>query len=245
MQNEALWQPSKYVAGRRGLRASRDTSAVAVQSRMAADLFAAFLEQALNTHARGRLLDLGCGTVPLYGQYKSLAEEVVCVDWGHSPHRVRHIDIEHDLTKPLPFEANRFDTIVLSDVLEHLPEPEQLWMEMARVLSPGGRVILNVPFLYWVHELPHDYYRYTEFALRRFAEQSGFRVLELTRIGGAAEVVTDIICKATRSYRFSGVPARALQWLCANFSRTGIGKRFQNRSGELMPLAYGIVAERE
>ena len=76
----------------------------------------------------------------------------------------------------LPFGDSEFDTIILSDVLEHIPVPEHLWKEMARILSRNGKIIMNVPFYYCLHEAPHDCSRYTEFALRRFVEMSGLRL---------------------------------------------------------------------
>ena len=244
MKDEASWRPTKFVFDSTGLRASRDPAAVAVQSRMTADLTAGFMERALREHAAGALLDLGCGTVPLYEAYRPYVAEVHCIDWGNSPHSVDHVDVQHDLTQPLPFVDSRFDTILLSDVLEHLPEPESLWRELARVLVPGGKVILNVPFLYWLHEEPFDYYRYTQFALCRFAEKSGFRVIEITPLGGAAEVVTDIIGKALPRHRYGRWTSVLLQWMCTRFSGTGIGKRFRIRTGKRMPLAYGMIAQR-
>ncbi len=73
--------------------------------------------------------------------------------------------------------------------------PEQLWKEMPRILSRNGKIIMNVPFYYNLHDQPYDYYRYTEFALRRFVEMSGLRVVLLESIGGVPEVMTDIFAK--------------------------------------------------
>jgi len=244
LRNAASWTPSKFVKGPRGWQASRDTAAVSVYSRLSADRVAAFYARILPLHVKGHLLDLGCGTVPLYGAYRDLAAEVTCVDWGRSPHEVSHIDVEHDLTKPLPFEDERFDTIILSDVLEHLPEPQALWSEMARVLAPGGKIILNVPFLYWLHETPFDFHRYTEFALRRFAERCGLEVLELQPIGGAPEVVADIIAKSVIHYRQGRRLAEWVQRLCGAFVRRGLGARMSARTAARMPLGYGMVAQR-
>ncbi len=134
------------------LRSSRDTNEVSLSSRLVTDLTARWYQAHLAQHARGRLLDLGCGKIPLFEAYRNYVSENVCVDWGNSLHRNNHLDIECDLTQPLPFAAGEFDTIILSDVLEHIPEPQQLWREMARVLSAQGRILLNVPFFYWLHE---------------------------------------------------------------------------------------------
>ena len=138
-----------------------------------ADCVARCYEENLPRFARGRLIDLGCGRVPLYHVYEPHITEHFCADWVNSTHPNEHLDVECDLTAPLPFATEGFDTIVLSDVLEHIPEPTKLWEEMARLLRPGGRVIMNVPFLYWLHEQPFDFYRYSEHALRRFVRAAG------------------------------------------------------------------------
>jgi SAM-dependent methyltransferase len=108
------------------------------------------------------LLDLGCGKVPFYARYREYVSETVCVDWSNSLHGNGHVDAECDLTQELPFADASFDTILLSDVLEHIPAPERLWREMARLLKPGGELLSSVPFFYWLHEEPYDYYRYTK-----------------------------------------------------------------------------------
>ena len=60
---------------------------------------------------------------------------------------------------------------------------------LARVLRPGGKLLLCVPFFYWIHEEPHDYYRYTEFALARFCELSELKIICLEAYGGLPEVL--------------------------------------------------------
>ncbi len=245
MRNRDKWQPSKYVYRKGKLVASRDPTEVGVGSRLMADLIAASYDENLRQHARGRLLDLGCGKVPLFAAYSGYATDVVCVDWERTLHRNEYVDYECDLTSVLPFDDGAFDTVLLSDVLEHVPQPEHLCKEMARVLSPGGRVIINVPFYYWLHEHPHDYYRYTEFALRRFIEIAGLSLLELRAIGGAPEIMADIFAKNVLRVTAIGSPLAALaQWLTRLFVRTRLGRRISEASREGFPFAYFLVAEK-
>jgi|ERR1041384_165087 SAM-dependent methyltransferase len=72
------------------------------------------------------------------------------------------------------FGGRSFDVIVLSEVLEHVPAPHLAISNIHRVLRAGGRLILTVPFLFPIHERPHDYYRYTryglEYLLREFSD---------------------------------------------------------------------------
>lgn len=244
MRNCEAWKESKYVLKRGLLVASPDPGEVSVSSRLIASLVAGRYQKALEARACGRLLDLGCGKAPLYCIYGSRSSDVTCVDWENSLHGNPYIDMPLDLSsQPLPFEDGRFDTIILSDVLEHIPTPERLWGEMTRVLAEGGRIFMNVPFYYPLHERPHDYYRYTEYALRRFVDLSGLNLVEVTPIGGIPEIIADIVSKAVN--RGPGaILAAAIQGLTFWFVRTGFGKRISNATAQGFPYGYFLVAEK-
>lgn len=245
MRNVKSWKPSKFVHSNGRLMGSRDAQELSVGSRLVADLVAESYDVEIRRHVKGKLLDLGCGKIPLYMAYRDVVTQCICVDWENSLHKNEHLDFECDLTKQLLFEANEFDTIILSDVLEHIPEPEHLWKEMARVLSLNGKLLMNVPFLYWLHEQPHDYYRYTEFALRRFVEKAGLKIVTLRPIGGAVEVVADILAK--NSLRLGWVGQRfacLIQWMARTFGRTRFGKRVSEATGQTFPLGYFLIAEK-
>jgi len=245
MRNQEKWKSSKYVYKKRRLIASRDPQEVGIGSRLVADLIAGFYDSNIEQHARGKLLDLGCGKVPLYAAYREFVTDNICVDWVNTLHKNEYLDYEFDLTKELPFNDNEFDTIILSDVLEHIPVPEQLWKEMARILSRNGKIIMNVPFYYWIHEKPHDYYRYTEFALRRFVEISGLRLIKLESIGGAPEVMADIFAKnILRLPKLGRSLALVAQWFMLGFIRTKFGKRVSEATSSSGPLAYCLIAEK-
>lgn len=241
MKNEAQWKPTKFVSRQGRLRASTDVGELAVGSRLVADLVAARYQSSLSTTARGRLLDLGCGKVPLYAAYAPFVDEVVCVDWAPG----EHVDFSCDLAHPLPFADRSFDTIVLSDVLEHVPEPELLWREMTRVLAMNGKIVLNVPFYYAIHAHPHDYYRYTNFALERFARLNELNVLQLQPIGGIVEVMSDLVAKSLSKVPLIGPPLAMLTQFAARFwARTTWGQRVAQTSSRHFPLGYFMVAQR-
>src|SRR5687768_10517654 len=134
MRNVDKWLPTKYVMRKGKLIGSRNRSMLSVSSRLMADLTASFYQHYIPIHARGNLADLGCGNVPLYETYKSFTTANTCVDWSNSTHKNQYLDVECDLNKPLPLESDSFDTIIISDVLEHIANPELIWAEMARIL---------------------------------------------------------------------------------------------------------------
>jgi len=241
MKNQAKWKPTKFELHRGRWRGSRDPGELGIGSRLISDLVAALYQAHLPAHARGALLDLGCGKVPLYAVYAAQVDEVTCVDWAPG----EHIDLSCDLSQPLPFGDARFDTIILSDVLEHMPEPELVWREMTRVLAPGGKVIMNVPFYYSVHAHPHDYYRYTGFALERFVKINGLGVACLLPVGGLVEILADLFAKAFSKLPLIGPPlAMATQAVVGAFGRTSLGARVARVSSRHFPFGYFMIAQR-
>jgi SAM-dependent methyltransferase len=63
------------------------------------------------------------------------------------------------------FGEQTFDVIVLSEVLEHVHSPHLAIRNIHSLLRPDGRLILTVPFIFPIHERPHDYFRYTRYGL--------------------------------------------------------------------------------
>lgn len=87
-----------------------------------------------------------------------------------------------DICSPLheiPRPDNTFDAIVCIAVLEHVINPEECVAEMVRVLKPGGRMILSVPFLQPEHLVPTDYQRYTRDGLVALVERHGLAAEEI------------------------------------------------------------------
>lgn len=245
MRNQHTWKPSKYRISKGRLRASTDKSEVGSGSRLVVECIAAFYDKAIATHARGKLIDLGCGKAPLFIKYRDFVSDVTCVDWGNTIHKNENLDFQCDLSRELPFKDESYDTVILSDVLEHLPEPDLLWGELARIMKPGAHVLINTPYFYPLHEMPYDFYRYSCYALRRFAERHGFEVLELEALGGSPEVLADILGKHMQFVPLLGPPlAILIQALTLAVVRTPLGQRISRKSSERFPLAYGLVARK-
>jgi SAM-dependent methyltransferase len=245
MKNVQTWAPTKFVLERGRFRASPNPKELSPGSRLLGDLLASCYQTHLKSHCRGRLLDLGCGKVPFYGLYREYVSETVCVDWHNSSHGNDYLDAECDLTKDLPFSDACFDTILLSDVLEHIPTPGSLWREMGRLLKPGGKLLLNVPFYYYLHEEPYDYYRYTKYALLRFAETTGFEIILIKEVGGAPEIVVDIVSKSILRFGPIGEwTAVALQAACWSLVTSPLGARISEKTAKQFPLGYFMIAQK-
>lgn len=205
---------------------------------------AAFYERVLPEHARGTLLDLGCGRSPFRPFYGPLVSTAWSVDWPSSVHAVR-LDVNADVSTGVPFRTDSTDTIVASDVMEHLAEPGRFLDECARVLRRDGTLLGNVPFAYWLHEEPHDYFRYTEYGLRHLLGKAGFSHIEVAALGGGADVLVDVVGKAvTNAPVIGATTARVLQRGRLRSSRLPSEPSGSPRSWNKYPLAYGFIARR-
>lgn len=96
----------------------------------------------------------------------------------------------------LPFRDGVFDAVVCLEVLEHVREPEDALLEISRVLRPNGRAFLSMPFLYPVHDAPHDYQRWTENGWRRSLEAAGLVVVAIQSRGSAMRTAGLLACLA-------------------------------------------------
>lgn len=233
------WQATKLIWNPGRKRHEANPAYVSLGSLFAVDQMAGPYQRVIETHAQGRLLDCGCGDVPYYGFYRTRVTEATCVDWGASAHGRIHVDQEVDLNQPLPFDAERFETVLLADVLEHIAEPAHLIREIARILSPDGKLIVLVPFLYRVHEAPHDYYRYTEFALERLCGQAGLEIVEMEPYGGYPDVLMDL---ANKGLAASTPICRAFLVGARWFSGTRFFQRWRESTKHAFPLGYCVVA---
>ena len=138
-------------------------------------------EAAQATRAGARVLDAGAGEAP----YRELFVhcDYVTSDWAKSPHAgARHADIVASLDA-LPLHEGSFDAVLCTEVLEHVANPSSVLRELYRVLAPGGRLWLTVPFAAALHEEPYDYYRYTRHALRALLEDTGFEEVTVDALG--------------------------------------------------------------
>lgn len=147
-------------------------------------------------HVSGSVLDLGAGQMAWRTELTRASPNYQAADLEKT-----HEDIEFivDLTKTLPFDNDAYDTVFCCSVLEHLIDFSQALSEMHRILKPGGRLILSVPFLFYRHGDPHDYFRFTSYAIRHLAKAHGYELAVLRPTGGLAELVVNPVSMALSS----------------------------------------------
>jgi SAM-dependent methyltransferase len=138
------------------------------------------MKPVVETYARGKALDMGAGQLA----WRELLSQNV--DWYTSGDLVAghpQLDVVFDVTGRVPFADGSFDTVFCCSVLEHAVEPWEAFSEMWRILAPGGVAIVSLPFVYNLHDEPHDYYRFTRYGIQYLATRAGFDV-EMTVVNG-------------------------------------------------------------
>ncbi|MFA6922699.1 MAG: class I SAM-dependent methyltransferase [Bacteroidales bacterium] len=203
-------------------------------------------KNAIENFAKGKLTDLGCDIVPYYHFYKNLVTENICIDIRNDKNEISFLDFEADLNEPLNLESNSFDTILCSDVIEHIRKPYDLFSEITRVLKPDGHLIIGVPFLYCVHDSPHDYHRYTHFMLREFCRINNLEVIKLEAYGGIPEILFDLTYKAVNYYNFpmKKIICNILEGTGKLFYKIKPVRKFSDLSKPIFPMGYILVAKK-
>ena len=142
-----------------------------------------FLERAAAEVGPGQVvLDAGAGRAQ-YRKLFSHAQYETADFMAVAGKKYRRPDYVCDLVA-IPVPDARFDHVVCTQVLEHLPEPQRVVAELARVLKPGGTLWLSAPLFYAEHERPYDFFRYTRYGLERLLADAGFEVREIAWLEG-------------------------------------------------------------
>lgn len=142
--------------------------------------------------ARGRMLDVGCGTQP-YRRLFAHADEYLGLEIDTTEARERGVaDVYYD-GGAFPFPAARFDVVLCNQVLEHVFNPDEFLSEIHRVMVPGGRLLVTVPFVWDEHEQPYDFARYSTFGVRAVLERNGFVIVWHRRLLADASVLFQLV----------------------------------------------------
>lgn len=197
----------------------------------------------------GIVLDIGCGNRQM-GSLLGPDIAYVGLDYPttHAKGYVGRPDLFGD-GQNLPFRPESFDRVIALDVLEHLPFPDRCVREAFRVLRSGGQLILQTPFLYPLHDRPHDFQRWTLPGLEALAQQCGFTVIERRVFGVPSETAAALAAIALAKMSLDslqqrspaalliplliiGIPlANVLGWLLARIFPTD----------DFMPLGYRLI----
>lgn len=132
----------------------------------------------------GLVLDLGCGNMPYRDLILKRTSAVAAYVGLDVPSAIyERPDVYWD-GRSIPFGDGTVGTVFATEVLEHCPHPSTVFAEIARVLQPGGTFFMTVPFLWPLHDIPNDEYRYTPYSLQRLMHDAGLAQIEIRALGG-------------------------------------------------------------
>ncbi len=197
----------------------------------------------------GRLLDIGCGEKPLA---TLLGQDIEYIGLDYPPTVAKGYGGKADVFgdgQRLPFRDQSFDCITIMDVMEHLIWPEDAFTDMLRVLKPGGVIITQTPFLYPLHDLPHDFQRWTGEGLVQFSQRHPVKLEKLSHHGKPLEtaaVLTNLAlakgmleCVQQKHPGLLALPLVVLSIPLINISAWLLAKLLPDEG--FMPLGYTAI----
>ena len=187
-------------------------------------LLLADIEQAIANYAKGDLLDLGCGNKPYEEWYnKKTKTQTGCDVIQSDKNRVDVICLATDLK----FEDKKFDTVLATQVLEHVYDHHAMIKESYRVLKPGGQMILTVPFTWELHEEPYDFFRLTKYGLKELFEEAGFEIIYIKANGGKWAAMFQMMINTVYStFKYKTVKAKFLKIIFLELKLTWLVNQF-------------------
>jgi SAM-dependent methyltransferase len=158
-----------------------------------------------------KVLDIGAGECPLREKLEQLGYGYFSLDIEQNSSGT--IDYVSPIDRTLPdllISHGGFDLLILTEVLEHVPDWQTSFQNLTKLLKPGGYCIITTPFFYMLHEEPYDFWRPTDHALRVFAGGNGMEVVHSQRNGDGWEVLGTLLCSTSvcrrRKNLFSFIP---------------------------------------
>lgn len=157
------------------------------------------------------------------------------------------LDIVCDITD-IPEPDASFDAILCLEVLEHVPDPRAVIVELSRLLRPGGRLIMSAPFCSLTHFAPHHYATgFNRYFYEKHLPENGLQLLELTANGNYFEYVAqelrrlDTVTQRYASERLSRIERWAQKILLKVLQTSSESDK---GSEELLAFGYQVVAEK-
>ncbi|MBP6004843.1 MAG: class I SAM-dependent methyltransferase [Pyrinomonadaceae bacterium] len=146
------------------------------------------IDAAISSHAKlahGVLLDVGCGIKPFEATLAPFVERYIGLEYSpESGYLGNKADFCGDAAL-LPLADESVDTVLCTEVMEHVPDPEKTIAEFARVLRPGGTLITTAPFVYPIHD-KYDFFRYSPDGLAAIMKRNGMTIDKVEPLSGTA-----------------------------------------------------------
>jgi len=200
------------------------------------------IEPALKKYALHKhVVDAGAGRLaykPLITRY---AKSYTSFDFAQT-----HLELDTVTNiENMSFKDHEFEVVFCSQVLEHVPHPWIAFREIHRVLKPKGTAIITVPMLGYVHNAPHDYYRYTTYGLESLATDAGFKIIKVKPLGGFFCFLGYI--RSTVLMLLFGLPflGKIILFINYVFSQLDIWLDKLTKNDSLFPLNYILIIKKK
>ena len=145
------------------------------------------------------MLDAGCGEQPFRSTLEAAGLTYHSLDvQQNAAHSVEFIGAL-DAGLPAAIPRGAFSLVLCTEVLEHVARWDRAFENFSALLQSGGRIIITTPFVYPLHEEPHDFWRPTPYAVQNAAAANGFTVIEQHRLGDSWDVLGTVLA-ATWTY---------------------------------------------
>lgn len=157
---------------------------------------------------KGDVVDLGCGMQPYRGWLGGNARRWTGLDLPQTWSGRARADVFAS-AGAAPLRDASADCVISTQVIEHMPRPRELFAEARRLLRPGGTLLVSAPQAQWLHEEPHDYWRFTKYGMMELAREAGLETVRVVPLGGALALMGWMISTHVPTL---GARERSLWW---------------------------------
>lgn len=148
-----------------------------------------FLSIAIQNHLSTNsniVVDIGAGRSPYYFLFSAKSFRYIAIDHPESLPRKETRPIEQlaGVAEDIPLSNDSVDVVLCNQVFEHVEDPIKVASEIFRILKPGGIFLGSAPSVSPIHLEPHDYWRFTEFGMKKLLNKVGFEDVYVEGNGG-------------------------------------------------------------
>ncbi|MGB9592462.1 MAG: methyltransferase domain-containing protein, partial [Candidatus Kryptoniota bacterium] len=197
----------------------------------------------MSQYIHGKMIDLGCGDMPFREFLINQVDMYDSLDLWPQSNDVIFVGNIEDMNM---IESCTYDSAICLEVLEHVPNPQQAIKEIHRILKPSGIVIISVPHLSRLHNIPHDYFRFTIYGITYLLQSAGFEIIDIKVKGGLLcflghQLSITILSKFWEVTLFRGILLALIKY-CVTIPCYRIDRLFD--SNRLFALGYIAVAQK-
>lgn len=163
-----------------------------------------------------KILDFWCGRKPYEHLFKYTEYIWLDIQESWHSHTTEEIDIFYDW-KHIPFWDNYFDSVLISEVFEHVFTLDETIDEIVRVIKPGWNILITIPFIIGEHEQPYDFWRYTSFWITHILETHWLTIKEIQKKWTYIETIFQLINNYLFDILFVHFSNNVIKWILSLF----------------------------